>query len=45
LPEQTYHLPHGVELCIGSSRFLLRVQGGARQRSRPKTWGLEVSRV
>jgi tRNA(Ile)-lysidine synthetase-like protein len=45
LPEQTYHLPHGIELCIKASSFVLRSHGGARQRSRPKTWGLEVSRV
>jgi tRNA(Ile)-lysidine synthetase-like protein len=39
LPEQTYHLPHGIELCLGPSSFLLRLHGGARPRTPPKSWG------
>jgi hypothetical protein len=42
---QAYHLPHGIELCLGSSSFQLRVDGRARQRTRPKSWGFEGSRV
>jgi tRNA(Ile)-lysidine synthase len=44
-PALTYHLPHGVELCILPASFLLRLHGQARQRRHPKTWGLEASRV
>lgn len=44
-PTQTYHLPYGVELCIGSSTFLLRLYGRARRPTRPNTWDLEVPRV
>jgi tRNA(Ile)-lysidine synthase TilS/MesJ len=42
---QTYHLPHGVELCIRPATFVLRLHGGARPRTRPNTWDVEVSRV
>jgi tRNA(Ile)-lysidine synthase len=45
VPSQTYHLPHGVELCILARTFVLRLHGGARPRSKPKRWGVEVSRV
>jgi tRNA(Ile)-lysidine synthase len=41
----TYHLPHGVELRVVPPTFTLRLHGGARQPSRPKTWGAEASRV
>jgi tRNA(Ile)-lysidine synthase len=44
-PAQTYHLPHGVELCIGPSTFGLRLHGRARGPTRPNTLGNEVSRV
>jgi tRNA(Ile)-lysidine synthetase-like protein len=44
-PGQTYHLPHGVELCISSKAFSLRRHGRARGRIRPITWGVEVPRV
>jgi len=44
-PAQTYHLPNGVELCIGSSTFLLRLHGRARRPTRPNTWDVEVPRV
>ena len=44
-PSQTYHLPHGVELCIRPPTFLLRLHGAARPRSTPKRWGVEASRV
>jgi tRNA(Ile)-lysidine synthase len=37
---RAYHLPHGIELCIGSSSFQLRVHGAARRRAQQKTWGL-----
>jgi tRNA(Ile)-lysidine synthase len=43
--DQAYHLPHGVELCIGSESFSLRREGRARQRQREKNWEVEVSRV
>jgi tRNA(Ile)-lysidine synthetase-like protein len=45
MPAQAYHLPHGVELCILPHTFQLRLHGAARPRSRPKRWGVEVSRV
>jgi hypothetical protein len=44
-PGQTYHLPHGVELCISSKAFSLCRHGRARGRIRPITWGVEVPRV
>lgn len=40
-PNQTYHLPYGIELCIGSEAFVLRLDGRARQRERRKTWEVE----
>jgi hypothetical protein len=43
--QQTYHLPYGVELCIRSASFLLRMDGQALQREAPKTWDIEVPRV
>ncbi len=42
---QSYHLPYGVELCIGSATFSLLTSGRARQRERQKTWDSEVPRV
>jgi tRNA(Ile)-lysidine synthase len=47
---QTYHLPYGVELRIGSDDFVLRRHGRALHRKPPprgpsKNWGSEVSRV
>ena len=45
MPAQTYHLPHGVELCILPPTFRLRLHGAARPRSTPKRWGVEASRV
>jgi tRNA(Ile)-lysidine synthetase-like protein len=44
-PGQTYHLPHGVELCIVPPTFRLRLHGAARPRRTPKRWGVEASRV
>jgi tRNA(Ile)-lysidine synthase len=43
-PRQAYHLPYGVELCIGPESFWLRQGGGARQRQQ-KSWEVAVSRV
>ena len=31
-PQQTYHLPYGVELCVKSASFVLRLDGRARHR-------------
>jgi len=42
---QTYHLPYGVELCVGSDTFILRLHGRARPRKRQKTWDVEGPRV
>jgi tRNA(Ile)-lysidine synthase len=44
-PAQTYHLPYGVELCIGSRTFVVRLHGRARARLRANTWGVEYPRV
>jgi tRNA(Ile)-lysidine synthase len=33
-PNQTYHLPHGVELKLSSDRFVVRLDGAARRRVR-----------
>ena len=44
-PGQTYHLPHGVELCIGTETFVLRLHGRALGPTRPNTWGIEIPRV
>jgi tRNA(Ile)-lysidine synthetase-like protein len=44
-PNQTYHLPYGVELRIGSRTFELRSDGRARRRQKQKTWEVTVSRV
>ncbi|MDQ6673290.1 MAG: tRNA lysidine(34) synthetase TilS [Chloroflexota bacterium] len=44
-PAKAYHLPHGVELCILPSRFVLRLHGAARARRTPNTRDIEVSRV
>jgi len=44
-PAQTYHLPHGVELCVLSDTFVLRLHGRARPRTRQKTWDAEGPRV
>jgi tRNA(Ile)-lysidine synthase len=44
-PEQTYHLPYGVELCVLSNTFVLRLHGRARPRTRRKNWEVEVPRV
>jgi tRNA(Ile)-lysidine synthase len=45
LPERTYHLPYGVELCVLSETFVLRLHGRARPRLRQKTWEVEGPRV
>jgi hypothetical protein len=42
---KTYHLPYGVELCVLSETFVLRLHGRARPRTRPKSWDVEVPRV
>jgi tRNA(Ile)-lysidine synthase len=44
-PARTYHLPHGVELCVLSDTFVLRLHGRARPRTRQKTWDAEGPRV
>jgi tRNA(Ile)-lysidine synthase TilS/MesJ len=44
-PGQAYHLPNGVELCLQSANFLLRMRGAARHRTRPNTWGTQLPRV
>jgi tRNA(Ile)-lysidine synthase len=44
-PNQTYHLPYGVELCLGADTFTLRRGGRARQRQMQKNWEVGVSRV
>ncbi len=44
-PARTYHLPYGVELCVLSDTFVLRLHGRARPRTRPNTWDVEVPRV
>jgi tRNA(Ile)-lysidine synthase len=36
-PNQTYHLPYGVELCIGARAFFLRPDGAARTPLRGNT--------
>jgi hypothetical protein len=45
VPNQTYHLPNGVELCVLSDIFMLRLHGRARPRTRPISWDIEVPRV
>jgi tRNA(Ile)-lysidine synthase len=42
-PNQTYHLPYGVEVCIKQQRFVLRKDGGAQQPV--NTWDFAVPRV
>ena len=44
-PAQTYHLPYGIELCVLSDTFILRLHGRARPRQRQKTWDVEGPRV
>jgi tRNA(Ile)-lysidine synthase len=44
-PGRTYHLPNGIELCVRSKAFFLRLHGKAKPRQRPNTWGVEVARV
>jgi len=44
-PNQAYHLPYGVELCIVAESFSLRLNGGARRRERQKTWEVDIPRV
>ena len=44
-PNQAYHLPYGVELCIGSESFTLRLDGRARQPEHQKTWEVDIPRV
>jgi tRNA(Ile)-lysidine synthase len=44
-PAQAYHLPFGVELCVLSDTFVLRLHGRARPPTRPNIWDVEVPRV
>jgi len=44
-PDQTYHLPYGVELRVGSSSFRLRLDGAAQHRQAQKNWGGQVPSV
>jgi tRNA(Ile)-lysidine synthetase-like protein len=44
-PDQAYHLPYGVELCLGAESFTLRREGRARQRQMQKNWEVGGSRV
>jgi tRNA(Ile)-lysidine synthetase-like protein len=44
-PNHAYHLPYGVELCIGSESFTLRRDGQARQPEHQKTWEVDIPRV
>ena len=44
-PDQTYHLPYGVELYLGREIFELRLHGAARQRTVHKTWERDRPRV
>jgi len=44
-PARTYHLPYGVELCVLSDTFVLRLHGRARPRTGQKTWDVEGPRV
>jgi len=44
-PKQAYHLPYGVELCIASESFTLRLDGRARQPEHQKTWEVDIPRV
>ena len=44
-PGQTYHLPHGVELCLGSETILLRLYGKARRPTRRNTRDSEVPQL
>jgi tRNA(Ile)-lysidine synthase len=44
-PNQTYHLPYGVEVCIGPHTFALRQSGQAERRHLGKTWDADVPRV
>jgi tRNA(Ile)-lysidine synthase len=45
LRAQTYHLPYGVELCVRSENFVVRLHGRARPRVHQKTWDVEGPRV
>jgi tRNA(Ile)-lysidine synthase len=44
-PKQTYHLPHGVELCVGAHTFSLQRSGRARKRAGRNTWEVDAPRV
>jgi tRNA(Ile)-lysidine synthase len=44
-PAQTYHLPHGVELCVGAEKFVLRLYGRARRPTARNTWDAQVPRL
>ena len=44
-PANAYHLPHGVELCIGSETILLRLYGKARRPNRRNTRENEVPQL
>lgn len=44
-PDQTYHLPYGVELRLGRGSFVLQLYGRATRRNARNTWGPEVPRV
>ena len=41
----TYHLPHGVEMCINSTTILLRLYGKARRPNRANTWDYGVPQL
>jgi tRNA(Ile)-lysidine synthase len=44
-PAMTYHLPQGVEMCVGSATILLRLYGKARRPNRGNTWENGVPRL
>ena len=44
-PSSTYHLPHGVEMCINSTTILLRLYGKARRPSRANTWDYRIPQL
>jgi tRNA(Ile)-lysidine synthase len=44
-PNQTYHLPYGVELFLGDDTYSLRHDGRARHRQPRKSWDVVIPRV